>query len=80
MNPDQEIFYKCMLDRAKVDKQGELDTLLRTTIEASEELTADEYDKFSTKLQTLVKPETLDQIQDNLEHFKKQTLEKIFSL
>jgi len=73
MNADQEIFYKCMMDRAKVDKQAELDMLLRQTIETASELTPTEFDQFVTKVNNLIKPETIDQVQDNLQHFKRQS-------
>ena len=72
MNADQEIFYKCMMDRSKVDKQAELDTLLRQTIEAADELEPADYDTFNTKVVSLIKPETVDQVKDNLAHFKAQ--------
>ena len=72
MNADQEIFYKCMMDRAKVDKQAELDTLIKTTIEAADELEPADYDVFNAKVVSLIKPETVVQVQDNLAHFKAQ--------
>ena len=73
MNADQEIFYKCMMDRAKVDKQNELEALLITGIEAAEEFTAADFDEFEATLLSLVKSETVDQIKDNIQHFKNQS-------
>ena len=72
MNADQEIFFKCMMDRAKPDKQKELKSLLLTTIETAQELSPAQMDAFETTLIRLIKPETVDQITDNLQHFKRQ--------
>lgn len=74
MNADQEIFYKCMMDRAKVDKQNELQQLLKSTIETASELSPDEFNAFETQLKQYIKPETIDQIQANLQHFKRQSM------
>jgi len=73
MNTDQEIFYKCMMDRAKSDKQNELQSLLLRTIETAEEFSPADFDAFEAELVKLVKPETVDQIRDNIQHFKRQS-------
>jgi len=77
MNADQEIFFKCMMDRAKPDKQQELKFLLLGVIEVAEETPLSEpaFDDFKEELLDLIKPETIDQIQDNLNHFKRQSTE-----
>ena len=75
MNAEQEIFFKCMMDRAKPDKQGELQSLLLETIKLIEKspLSSTGFDEFKAKMLTLIKSETIDEIEENLAHFKRQS-------
>ena len=75
MNADQEIFFKCMMDRAQPDKQGELQLLLLDTIESLEKspLPPSTFDEFKAKVLGLIKPETIDEIEENINHFRRQS-------
>jgi len=75
MNPDQETFYKCMMDRAKPEKQQDLKFLLLGAIEVAEETPFSEraFDDFKEDVLELIKPETYPEIQENLEHFRRQS-------
>jgi hypothetical protein len=75
MNPDQETFFKCMMDRAQPDKQSELQSFLLETIQSVEKspLSTTAFNEFKTKVLTLIKPETIDEIEENINHFERQS-------
>jgi len=74
MNPEQENFFKAVIDRAKPDKQKELQSLLASTIETSDELTLESFRIFEAKIKSLIKDDTFEEIKNDINHFKRQSL------
>jgi len=69
------MLFKAVMDRAQPDKQGEMQSLLKSTIEKVEksQFSDNDFEEFKSSVAKFLKPGTADEIDNDLKHFKRQS-------